>query len=223
MSHCIYLTHLQDLNRSAKEVLAEAGLTYRHTPFVKETPCTLTNPVFTDFAIITSFTAIKYAAPWLFLFEKIYCIGSQTADYAREYGLESEKIVQGVSSQPSLEELFDQEHAVFSEKKGTWYGSSAGAYKHRFLFEEYSNIDAQISHWNWPNYAAAQNLASFLKEGVVICSSISAAMAAGSSLWNENTQLIVSSSRLKKYFHVTSINKIHISAQWLPEIIGKLL
>ncbi len=223
MSHCIYLTHLQDLNPAAQEILSESGITYKHVPFVKEKPCLLPKPIFTDFAILTSFTAIKYAAPWLFLFEKIYCIGPQTADCARECGIEPEKIVQGVSSKPSLKELFHQEQVVFSQEKGTWYGSSAGAYKHKILFEGYLNINVQVSHWNWPNYRAAKTLASFLKEGIIICSSISSAMASGSVLWDGGVQFIVSSDRLKKYFPVISRDKLYISAQWLPEIVGKLL
>ncbi len=223
MSSHIYLTHIQDLTLSAQQQLVKSGYCYEHVPIVKEKRRFIAQPAYTDFAIVTSFTAIKYSFHMLKYFSRVYCIGGQTAEYAQELGLDCQKIYRGVHPQPSLENLFHQENDFLKTHHGTWYGSHAGVYKHRDLIGQYPNIDWQITHWNWPNFLAAKNLALLAKNSTVICSSTSAATAIGGFNIDDSVQLIVSSDRLKKHFSATCQKNIHISTRWLSGFVGNLL
>jgi len=223
MSGYLYLTHTNDLNFKAQELLQRHDIICKHVPFVRKKPRVLERPRYTDYAIVTSFTAIDHLQPWLSLFSTIYCIGAQSADYAEQLGVESNKVLHGSLEAPSLKALMEKYQECFHSELGTWYGSSAGVLKHQTLFQRYPNVHVQITHWNWPDYEQARNLSQRLISGTLICSSISAALAISSTSWHEDVQIIVSSKRLMKFISVTLHKKTRISFSWISEIIGNRL
>jgi len=223
MSNHFYLSHINDLSLDSQKILKNHGIIYDHMPLVKEKARFLSKPLYTDFAITTSFTAITHIASWLPLFETIYCIGSQSAAYAVQKGGSLNQVSYGTLEAPSLRALMRQYEPLWHKRHGTWYGSSAGLFKHQKLLAQYPNVHVQITHWNWPHYESAYRLSQTIQSGTIICSSISAAIAISSTLWKEDIQIILSSRRLLKFISGPLLSRTRISSHWILDVMDQRL
>lgn len=223
MSRYLYVTHTHPLNPESENLLLESGYYVRYTPLIRAKYRAIAHPLKRDFVILSSFSAIEYAHSMLSLFKKIYCIGRQTYHHTQSYCSDSSYIYHCSHNAPSLINLFQEYQREWISCEGTWYGSSAGLMKHTDLVDRFRNIDFQISHWNWPDYQRAHLLSHSVKEGIIVCSSLSSALAIRSAQWSESVRFIVSSERLKKIISLTSCKNIKFSSNWIKELTSEQL
>jgi hypothetical protein len=101
-----------------------------------------------------------------------------------------------------------------------WLGSQQGVLRYHHEFDSYYHrVEPFLTHWNWPSYFQETKASSYFeKVDFVVCSSISAAVSLSQLQWDCAALILLSSSRLIKYF---SLDQSHVKVcqdSWIQEL-----
>jgi hypothetical protein len=221
MSIKVFLTHTLPFSERKQSILARQDIELVHFPCLRVKK----NPKVPDLKLIdciipSSMTAIEWMIEKELFAQHYYCIGPETTTYLQEKRAES--FVHTLDHEPyTLKNLIFFYKETFKKKNVLWLGSQQGILKYApFLAEDYPFISCHLTHWNWPAFLAEKHASVYFKSAdFVICSSISSALVLSQLEWDCSAQLLLSSSRLHRYFLGWNIPPKQCSNHWLAEIV----